>query len=52
MELVQRSVQLFLLITQKCWGLTPVILATQDAQVRKIVVQSPSQKRAGEWLKV
>jgi hypothetical protein len=48
------------------WRLTPVILATQEAEIRKIRVGSqpgqivlkslagknPSQKRAVEWLKV
>jgi hypothetical protein len=24
----------------KCWGLPPVILATQEAEIRRIVVQS------------
>jgi hypothetical protein len=46
----------------ECWWLTPVILAIQKAEIRRIVVQSqpsqtvretlsqkkPSQKRAGE----
>jgi hypothetical protein len=51
----------------RCWWLTPVILATQEVEIRKIMVQSqpgqivseplprkyPSQKKSlVEWLKV
>jgi hypothetical protein len=50
----------------RCWWLTPVILATQEAEIRRIVVQSqigqiplqdpisknPPQNRIGGWLKV
>jgi hypothetical protein len=50
----------------RSWWLTPVILATQEAEIRKIMVRNqpkqivretlsrkyPSQKGLAEWLKV
>jgi hypothetical protein len=45
----------------RCWWLLPVILATQEAEMRKIIVRSQlgqivceteSQKGLMEWLKV
>jgi hypothetical protein len=53
-------------VTTGCWWLTPPILATQEAEIRRILVQSPprqivhetlfqkypSQQGLVEWLKV
>jgi hypothetical protein len=54
------------LVRRRCWCLTPVILATQESETRRIVVHSqpwqivpetvfqnyPSQNRAGEVAQV
>jgi hypothetical protein len=53
-------------ITARCWWLMPIILATQEAEIRRITVQSQpgqvvcetlsqkylTEKRLVEWLKV
>jgi hypothetical protein len=53
-------------LLKRCWWLTPIILATQEAEIRRITVQNqpqqtvcktlsqtkPSEKRAGEVAQV
>jgi hypothetical protein len=37
-------------IQARCWWLTPIILAIQEAEIRRIVVQSQPRQIVGETL--